>query len=55
MSPIRCRHVVAYTSAVTGRRQSCGYPSKALADADADALRREGARDVIVYPHREGK
>jgi hypothetical protein len=48
---MKCKYVVSYTSAVTGNPRSTGYPNKKLADADAAALRKEGCKNVVVYPY----
>lgn len=48
---MKCKYIVCYTSAVTGNRNTSGSPTKAMADKQATALIKEGAKDVVVYPY----
>jgi len=47
---MKCKYIVAYTSAVTGNRNTSGYPNKSLAEKDAKSLEKEGCKNVVVYP-----
>ena len=48
-------YIVRWISAVSGNVRDSAYQNKRVADRDAKALVREGAKDVEVYAYNPAK